>query len=130
MPKPDQQEDYSRISRLIVAHLTGTLDATGEDELGAWVHASEDHLRMMAEFGSRSWHARQTQEFEEADKRASWARIQEEVARLPGVPPLPDLRQPKWTVGAPRGSGSKEIRRRLKFVLLRRVLALIKFHFH
>jgi len=130
MPKPDQQEDYSRISRLIVAHLTGALDATGEAELGAWVRASEDHLRLMAEFGSRSWHARQTREFEEADKLATWTHIQQQVARLPGALPLPDLRQPKWTAGASPGSAPKEIRRRLKLVFLRRVLALFKFHFH
>jgi hypothetical protein len=130
MPGTDQQEDYLRISRLIIAHLTGALDAAGEVELEAWVNASEGHLRMMAEFGSVCWHARQTREFEDADKRASWARIQEEVARLPGAPPLPDLRQPEWTVGMHPGSGPKAMRRGLRLVLFRRVLALIKFHFH
>lgn len=110
----EEHEDYSPVSRLIVGYLKGDLSEADQQTLSDWANASEDHLRMMAEFSSICWHAREARRFEEADKQASWSRIQQQVARLPGAPPLPDLQQKKWVTG----------RRRRAWV------ALIKFHFH
>lgn len=92
-------ENYSHVSRLIVGYLIGSIRATELRELEDWVNASDDHLHMMADFGSIGWHARQARSFEEPDKVISWHLIQEKVACLPGTPPLPDLRETKWTVG-------------------------------
>jgi hypothetical protein len=84
-------ENYLPISRLIVGYLTGKLTAAQREALEHWVNASDDHLRMMADFTSVCWHACQARTFEEPDKRHSWQVIQEKVARLPDSPPLPDL---------------------------------------
>ena len=92
------QEHYSLISRLIVSYLTGALSAAKWQVLEDWVNASDDHLLMMADFGSIGWHAQQARSFEEPDKMISWHLIQEKVSRLPGTPPLPDLQEREWTV--------------------------------
>ncbi|HEV2483284.1 MAG TPA: hypothetical protein VGS79_26645 [Puia sp.] len=92
------QERYSYISRLIVRYLTGALSSAELQALEDWVNASDDHLVMMADFGSIGWHAQQARSFEEPDKMISWHLIQEKVARLPGAPPLPDLQEREWTV--------------------------------
>lgn len=89
---------YSRISRLIVGYLTDDLRTAEWQALEDWVNASDDHLVMMADFGSIGWHAQQARSFEEPDKLFSWHLIQEKVARLPGTPPLPDLQEREWTV--------------------------------
>lgn len=91
-------ECYSPISRLIVRYLTGALSAAELKALEDWVNASDDHLVMMADFGSIGWHAQQARSFEEPDKMISWHLIQEKVARLPGTPPLPDLQEREWMV--------------------------------
>jgi hypothetical protein len=89
-------DNYLPVSRLIVGHLTGALTKSEERQLERWVNASVDHLRMMAEFSSICWHAREARRFEEADKQASWSQIQKRVAQLPDAPPLPDLQQKEW----------------------------------
>ena len=94
-----KHDDYSHVSCLIVAYLTGKLSMTERDELEAWVNASDDHLHMMADFTSVCWHARQARSFEEPDKMVSWHLIQEKVASLPGTLPLPDLHEKEWMSG-------------------------------
>ncbi len=82
-------DNYLPVSRLIVGHLTGALTKSEERQLERWVNASVDHLRMMAEFSSICWHAREARRFEEADKQASWTQIQKRVAQLPMRHPCP-----------------------------------------
>jgi anti-sigma factor RsiW len=91
-----EHEHYSRISQLIVTHLTGELSETEQQELDAWINSSADHLRMMTEFNSIRWQALRARQYEEANKAACWARIQQRVAATPDAPPLPDLIEPRW----------------------------------
>ena len=91
-------ENYSPVSRLIVGYLTDDLSAAERQALEDWVNASDDHLQMMADFTSVCWHAQEALQFQEPDKKISWYLIQEKVARLPDTPPLPDLRDTRWTV--------------------------------
>lgn len=111
MPTP---EPYSHVSRLIVRYLTGDLNPAEQRELETWIHASDDHLHMMADFGSICWFAEESKAFEEPDKRVSWNLIQAKVALRPGTPPLPDLRVTEWTVRR-----RESLLRRLRAILLR-----------
>jgi hypothetical protein len=92
----EEHEDYSPVSRLIIGYLKGELSETQQQSLTDWANASEDHRCMMEEFKSVCWHVREARRFEEADKLASWSRIQQQVAQLPGAPPLPDLKEREW----------------------------------
>ena len=93
-----KHDDYLHVSCLIVGYLTGELSMSEQDELDAWVNASDDHLHMMADFSSIDWHAQQARFFEEPDKIVSWHLIQQKVVCLPDAPPLPDLRETEWTM--------------------------------
>jgi hypothetical protein len=119
-----KHDNYSHVSCLIVGYLTDELSMTERDELDAWVNASDDHLHMMADFTSVCWHARQASSFEEPDKIISWHQIQEKVACLPGTPPLPDLRETRWTV-----ERRAPVMRVLRAVLSRRGLPVLSNFF-
>ena len=91
-----EHEHYSRVSQLIITWLTGELSETEQQELDAWINSCPDHQRMMTEFNSIRWQALRARQYEEANKAACWARIQERVAATPDAPPLPDLMEPRW----------------------------------
>jgi hypothetical protein len=93
------KNSYSILSRLVVGYLTDELTAAELLSLEEWIRVSDDHLRMMADFTSVCWHAREALVFEEPDKMGSWLLIQGKVALLAGVAPLPDLRESEWVVG-------------------------------
>jgi hypothetical protein len=119
-----KHDDYLHVSCLIVGYLTDKLTATEQSELEDWVNASDDHLHMMADFSSIDWHAQQARFFEEPDKIVSWHLIQLKVACLPGTPPLPDLREIRWTV-----ERRASVMRLLRAVLLRQGLPVLRNFF-